>query len=80
MTRISFSEEGWADYLYWQLYDKKKIEKINSLLQSVDREGQMKGIGKPEKLLHRRGYSRRIDDTNRLIYLVDENQIAEPCS
>lgn len=35
----------------------------------------MQGIGKPEALKHRSGYSRRIDDANRLIYEIDELKI-----
>ncbi|MBR1744127.1 MAG: type II toxin-antitoxin system YoeB family toxin [Lachnospiraceae bacterium] len=31
-------------------------------------------IGKPEPLRYRPGYSRRIDDVNRLVYEVDELQ------
>ena len=34
----------------------------------------MQGIGKPEPLKHRPGYSRRIDEQNRLIYDIDELQ------
>lgn len=44
-------------------------------MKSIIRDGVMQGIGKPEKLKHERGwYSRRIDDTHRLIYEVDELQ------
>ncbi len=35
---------------------------------------QCKGIGKPEPLKYRSGYSRRIDDANRLVYEIDELQ------
>ena len=34
----------------------------------------MKGIGKLESLKYREGYSRRIDECNRLIYEIDELQ------
>lgn len=34
----------------------------------------MNGIGKPELLRHRSGYSRRIDAANRLVYEIDELQ------
>lgn len=34
------------------------------------------GIGKPEPLRYRRGYwSRRIDETNRIVYKVEEDSI-----
>lgn len=31
------------------------------------------GIGKPEQLKHRKAWSRRIDDMNRLVYNIDKN-------
>ena len=39
----------WEEYLYWQTQDKKTLKRINSLLQSIDRNGY-KCIGKPEPL------------------------------
>ncbi len=33
----------------------------------------MKGLGKPEPLKYRPGYSRRITDEHRLIYNFDQN-------
>lgn len=34
----------------------------------------MQGKGKPEPLKYREGYSRRIDECNRLVYVIDELQ------
>lgn len=34
----------------------------------------MQRVGKPELLKYRFGYSRRIDDVNRLVYDIDELQ------
>lgn len=48
------------------------MKKINSLLEDIKRNGVMQGIGKPEPLRYRPGYSRRIDDKNRLVYDIDE--------
>lgn len=75
--KITFAEIGWDDYLYWQAQDKKTLRRINQLLQSIEREGALQGIGKPELLKHgQKGYfSRRIDETNRLIYEVTDGQI-----
>ncbi|MBQ6005654.1 MAG: Txe/YoeB family addiction module toxin [Selenomonadaceae bacterium] len=70
-----FEDKGFADYLYWQTQDKKTLEKINRLLQSIERDGVMKGEGKPERLKYGLGYSRRIDDANRLVYDIEGNQI-----
>lgn len=72
MNDFTFTAEGFQDYLYWQKQDKKTLKKINILLEDIRRNGVMQGIGKPEPLKHRSGYSRRVDEYNRLIYDVDE--------
>ena len=46
--KIGFAGDGWGEYLYWQQQDKKTLKKINELLQSIDRDGPLKGLGKPE--------------------------------
>ena len=74
MNDLTFTTEGFSDYIYWQTQDKKTLKKINSLLEDIKRNGAMQGIGKPEPLKHRSGYSRRIDDSNRLVYEIDELQ------
>ena len=67
--KITFEEQGFADYLYWRDVNLKILDRINGLIQSIARDGAMSGIGKPEKLKRRNGvYSRRIDDANRLVY------------
>lgn len=71
----NFHDKGFADYVYWQNQDRKTLKRINQLLQSIERDGAMNGIGKPEKLIGRDGYSRRIDEANRLIYDVEDNKI-----
>lgn len=68
---ITFSPDAWADYLYWQTEDKKTLKRINKLLQELHRNGSAQGTGKPELLRHVKARSRRIDDTNRLIYTVE---------
>ena len=68
-----WDDDAWEDYLYWQTQDKKTLKRINSLIKDIDRNGY-DGIGKPEPLTGNwSGYwSRRIDESNRLIYkLVD---------
>lgn len=74
MDEFTFSEKGWEHYLYWQCQDKRTLKRINNLIEDIKRNGAMQGIGKPEILKHRSGYSRRIDDTNRLVYEIDELQ------
>ena len=70
-----FHEKALADCRYWKTQDRKTLNKINRLLQSIERDGPMKGEGKPERLKHILGYSRRIDDTNRLVYDVQGDTI-----
>ncbi|MFB0946249.1 MAG: Txe/YoeB family addiction module toxin, partial [Spirosomataceae bacterium] len=59
---ISFTENGWEDYLYWQQVDKKMVKKINSLIKDIKRT-PFAGIGKPEGLKHDLAgfWSRRMD-------------------
>ena len=82
MTReLVFKDDGWSDYLYWQNEDKKVLKKINTLLKDIDRN-PFEGLGKPEPLKHTlQGYwSRRIDDTHRLVYKVlDDKLIIVQC-
>lgn len=76
MSKFLFTEDAWADYLYWQTQDKKTLKRINQLLQDIERNGY-DGIGKPEPL---RGdfsgfWSRRIDDEHRIVYRISEDRI-----
>lgn len=63
-------------YLYWQGQDKKTLKRINQLIEAVRRE-PFEGIGKPEPLIgNLSGYwSRRIDDTNRLVYRATDDEV-----
>jgi toxin YoeB len=72
MNDFTFTANGFSDYLYWQTQDKKTLKKINALLEDIKRNGALQGIGKPESLKYKSGYSRRIDDKNRLVYEIDE--------
>ncbi len=74
MNDFTFTGQGFADYLYWQTQDKKTLKKINALLADIQRNGAMQGLGKPEPLKYRPGYSRRIDEKNRLVYEIDKLQ------
>ena len=73
MNKI-WTDVAWEDYLYWQTQDKKILKRINKLILDIERNGNMHGIGKPEPLQYDlQGYfSRRIDDQNRLVYVVDD--------
>ena len=67
---IDFQERGWNEYLYWQTQDKKTLKRINELIRDIVRNGY-EGIGKSEPLREELSgwWSRRIDDSNRLVYL-----------
>ena len=76
MGNLIFSEKAWEDYLYWQSQDKKTLKRINQLLRDISRNS-FDGIGKPEPL---KGdfsgfWSRRIDDTNRIVYRISNEDI-----
>ena len=67
--RLLWEDRAWDEYLYWQTQDKKMLKRINALIADIKRS-PFEGIGKPEPLKHNRsGYwSRRIDETNRIVY------------
>lgn len=73
---LSWTDEAWNDYLYWQSQDKKTLKRINKLITDVKRS-PFEGIGKPEPLKENLSgfWSRRIDDTNRLVYAVDDQAV-----
>ncbi|ASU38194.1 Txe/YoeB family addiction module toxin [Herbaspirillum sp. meg3] len=76
MRNLKFSPEGWGSYEYWHSQDKKTLKRINKLLEATMRD-PFDGIGKPEPLKENLSgfWSRRIDDTNRLVYRVTETDI-----
>jgi len=73
---IAWTKEAWKDYLYWQGQDKKTLRRINKLISATLRN-PFEGIGKPEALKENLSgfWSRRIDDSNRLVYAVDDNRL-----
>lgn len=68
--------EAWTDYIYWQGQDRKTLKRINKLIKNTQRT-PFEGIGKPEPLKENLSgfWSRRIDETNRLVYVVDNKQL-----
>ncbi|MBU2644619.1 Txe/YoeB family addiction module toxin [bacterium] len=74
IKKLAWTDEAWKDYVYWQTQDKKSLKRINKLLDDIRRNDPFKGIGKPEALKENLSgfWSRRIDDTNRLVYAVDD--------
>lgn len=71
MTKVTFTDAAWNDYVYWQAQDRKTLKRINVLINDIKRNCY-EGIGKPEPLIgDLSGYwSRRIDDKNRLVYRI----------
>jgi len=66
----------WDDDLYWQTTDKKTLQRINRLIQAIQRS-PFEGIGKPEPLKHGfAGYwSRRVSDEHRIVYKITEDAL-----
>ena len=71
-----FTDNGWKDYVYWKTEDRKTLKKINRLIEDICRNGN-EGIGKPESLTGNLAgfWSRRINDKDRLIYKIDDENI-----
>ena len=76
MSKITFAEDAWDEYLYWQSQDKKTLKKINSLLKAIQRE-PFSGEGKPEPLKGSSNgeWSRRINEKDRLVYSITKENI-----
>ena len=76
MRDLYWDSKAWQDYLYWQSQDKKTFKRINKLIQNT-LTTPFDGIGKPEPLKENlSGYwSRRIDETNRIVYRATDEYI-----
>ena len=72
--RLLWDDRAWEEYILWQKQDKKTLKKINALIKDIQRN-PFDGIGKPEPLKENLSgwWSRRIDDTNRVVYKVEED-------
>ena len=75
-SKLVWTNAAWEDYVYWQNQDKKTLKRINLLVKEVMRDPEV-GTGKPEPLRENLAgfWSRRIDDTHRLVYAIEKNQI-----
>jgi toxin YoeB len=74
--KLTFSDEAWEDYLYWQDTDRAMVRRINQLIKDI-RRSPHEGIGKPEPLKHQLAgwWSRRIDREHRFVYRVTEQAL-----
>lgn len=75
-SRLTWTQAAWEDYQYWLGQDRRTLRRINVLLQDC-RRSPFDGIGKPEPLKENLAgfWSRRIDETNRLVYRVDGDDL-----
>ena len=76
IREVAWTDDAWADYVYWQTQDRKTLKRINTLIADIKRS-PFSGIGKPEPLRENLAgfWSRRIDDTNRLVYAVGDKDL-----
>ena len=74
--KLAWTDAAWSDYLYWQGQDKKTLKRINKLIAETIKEPFI-GIGKPESLRENLAgfWSRRIDESNRLVYAVNDEYL-----
>lgn len=74
--RLLWEESAWEDYCFWQTQDKKRLKRINLLIKDIQRNA-FQGIGKPEPLKNNQSgwWSRRIDESNRIIYKENDDAI-----
>jgi toxin YoeB len=77
LRRLLWTPAAWEDYVYWQGQDRKTLKRINALIQDT-MQHPFEGLGKPEPLRENLAgfWSRRIDDTHRLVYTVEKNDLA----
>lgn len=73
---LRWTDDAWDDYLYWQSQDRRTLKRINTLIRDTLRS-PFEGIGKPEPLKWglQGAWIRRIDSANRLIYMLDGNDL-----
>jgi toxin YoeB len=73
---LAWTNDAWADYVYWQGQDKKTLKRINKLITDTKRS-PFEGIGKPESLKENLSgfWSKRVDESNRLVYAVNDSHI-----
>jgi toxin YoeB len=73
---LMWEDRAWEDYLFWQTQDRKTLKRLNALIKEIQRD-PFSGTGKPEPLKGNLSgfWSRRIDETNRIVYKEQGNVI-----
>jgi toxin YoeB len=73
---VTFTDDSWNDYVYWQQTDRQILKRINKLLKDIQRN-PFEGIGKPEALKYELSgcWSRRISEEHRLVYEMNDYSV-----
>lgn len=73
---LVWSRHAWADYRHWERVDRRVRDKINVLLEDIQRH-PFAGLGKPEPLKHQLAgaWSRRTTREHRLVYRVQGKEL-----
>ena len=71
---VQWHGDAWDEYCKWMQTDKAVIKRINELVKDTRRDPFI-GLGKPEPLKHDLAglWSRRINDTDRLTYYMEND-------
>ena len=74
--KIVFTKKAWNEYISWENEDKRILNKLNTLIEDIIRNGN-KGLGKPEPLIgDLTGFwSRRLTVKDRLVYTIEDDSV-----
>lgn len=72
---MKFEDAAPRDLMYWTRENRKNADRIYRLIKDIQRNGADNGIGMPERLKHIPAWSRRIDQTNRMIYDITDGEL-----
>jgi len=75
-VNLTFTPDGWDDYLYWEATDKAVLRRLNRLIEDILRT-PFEGLGQPEQLRHQLAgcWSRRLTEEHRLVYRVSADSV-----
>jgi toxin YoeB len=76
LRKIVFHPQGWEDFTYWALAEKKMLARLLRLIEEA-RRTPFEGTGKPEPLRPNLSgfWSRRIDDEHRMVYCATDDEL-----
>jgi toxin YoeB len=74
--KLLWEERAWEEYCEWQNQDKKTLKRINAIINDIQ-QNSFECIGKPEPLKYNLSgwWSRRIDETNRVVYCEKDGTV-----